>query len=247
MLFEERAEKILVYIGQKGTAGIAELAEMIGTSESTIRRDIAQLDQMGKLKRVYGGAARLTSSVFTVEEDIQTKSAKNTEQKMRIAEYAAAQIHDRELVYIDAGTTTMMMIPFIRAKDAVFVTNGVAHAKMLTQAGHSTYIVGGKLKSTTEAIVGSDAIDFIRKYNFSKCFMGTNGMDAEHGFTTPDIDEARMKEEAMKHSYVSYVLADASKFRKVSAVTFARIESACVITDAAGDKAIMDKTVVKVV
>lgn len=247
MLFEERAEKILTAVDKKGSASVTELAIEIGTSESTIRRDIAALDKQGKLKKVYGGAARTSNPVFTDEYDVKTKSAMNIEQKQKIAEYAAKTINDDDFVFIDAGTTTLMMIPFIKASGAVFVTNGIAHAKALIQAGFKTYITGGQLKFTTEAIIGHDAAAYIEKYNFTKAFMGTNGIDIDRGFTTPDIDEALIKEAAINHSYISYILADSSKFKQISSVTFAKIEKACIITDKPSDEKFKKYTVIKVV
>lgn len=247
MLFEERAEKILSIINQKGSASVTELSEEIGTSESTIRRDILSLHKKGKLKRVYGGAARNSNPVFTDEYDVQTKSGMNTEQKQKIAKYAATSINNDDFVFIDAGTTTLMMIPYINAPGAIFVTNGIAHAKALIQAGYKTYITGGQLKLTTEAIIGHDAAASIEKYNFTKAFMGTNGIDIDRGFTTPDIDEALIKEAAINRSYVSYVLADSSKFKQVSSVTFSKIEKACIITDKSVDGSFDKLTVVKVI
>ena len=247
MMIEERAAKILSIVNNRHTATIGDLAAEIGTSESTIRRDVTELDRQGKLKRVHGGAARLSSPVITGEYDVQTKSNIHADLKSRIAKYAAASIHSDDLVYIDAGTTTLMMIPFINSPGAVFVTNGYSHAKALTQRGYVVYITSGRLKITTDAIVGHDAARSIEKYNFTKCFMGTNGIDENRGFTTPDIDEALIKEAAMEHSYISYVLADSSKFRMVSSVTFAKIGSACIITDSIPDEHYKKLTVIKAV
>jgi len=247
MLFEERADKILAFIDRYHTASISDLAAAVGTSESTIRRDVIELDRRGQLRRVRGGAARISGPVFTGEYDVQTKAAIHADLKLRIARYAAAAIHGDDLVYIDAGTTTLTMIPYIHAPGAVFVTNGFSHAKALTQRGYTVYITGGRFKLTTEAIVGAGAVQSIEKYNFTKCFMGTNGIDEKRGFTTPDIDEALIKEEAMRHAYVSYVLADSSKFRKVSSVTFAKLASACIITDGMPDAHYKKLTIIKTV
>ena len=247
MMFEERVSKILEIVNERHTASVADLAALLGTSESTIRRDITELDKRGQLKRVHGGAARLSNSVITAEYDVQTKSNIHADLKLKIAKYAAASIYKNDFVYIDAGTTTLTMIPYIDAPGAVFVTNGFSHAKALTQRGYPVYITGGRLKLTTEAIVGDGAVRSIEKYNFTKSFMGTNGIDEKSGFTTPDIDEALIKEAAMQHSYISYVLADSSKFRKVSSVTFAKIGRSCIITDSVPDENFKKLTVIKTV
>ena len=82
-------------------------------------------------------------------------------------------------------------------------------------------------------------------YNFSKCFIGTNGIAIRQGFTTPDTDEAYLKAAAMERSFVSYVLADASKFDKVSTVSFAPLDQAAIITDRLPDPEYGERTVVK--
>ena len=80
----------------------------------------------------------------------------------------------------------------------------------------------------TLAIVGESGSG---KSVFTKSFIGANGIHPFHGFTTVDTDEAMLKKEAVNHSYVSYVLADHTKFGKVTAVTFAPLEKACIVTD----------------
>lgn len=247
LLFEERASKITSFINRAGAATVAELARAAGTSESTVRRDIIELDRRGALRKVYGGAVKISGSVTTGEYDVQTKSSIMREEKLRIARYAAATIHSDDLVYIDAGTTTELMIPYIDAPGAVFVTNGIAHAKLLTQAGYTVYMTGGRLKLTTEAIVGHDAVMSLARYNFSKCFMGTNGIDTVRGYTTPDVDEALVKEAAVARSYVAYVLADSGKFGIVSSVTFSPIDKALIVTDSQPTGDFAERTVVKVV
>ena len=131
---------------------------------------------------------------------------------------------------MDAGTTTELIIDFIKNTKAVFVTNGIVHAKKLIQKGCTTYILGGELKLITEAIVGVEAINSLRKYNFTKGFFGVNGVSIKNGFTTPDIREAMVKEEAINRTKDSFVLCDTSKFDEISSITFASIDKARIIT-----------------
>ena len=122
------------------------------------------------------------------------------------------------------------MIEFIEAYGAVFVTNGIEHAKKLVHKNLTTYIIGGELKLSTEAIIGIEAINSLRKYNFTKGFFGANGIDLERGFTTPEIKEALVKEEALNRSKESFVLADNSKFNEISSVIFGNITKSTIIT-----------------
>lgn len=84
----------------------------------------------------------------------------------------------------------------------------------MCRKGLNVYVLGGKLKQTTEAIVGLMAARSIHNFNFTKAFLGANGVSLSSGFTTPDTEEAFVKAAAMENSFVSYVLADASKFGK---------------------------------
>ena len=108
-----------------------------------------------------------------------------------------------------------------------------------------TYIIGGRIKPLTEAVVGSAGIKSLEGMNFTKAFMGTNGIDSNVGFTTPDIEEARLKEAAIHNSYMTFVLADHTKFRKVCAVTFAPLRVGCIITDDCPDNKYSEITIVK--
>ena len=137
-------------------------------------------------------------------------------------------------MYLDAGTTTEMMIPFITAKKAVFVTNGFSHARKLSEAGFLTYILGGEIKFPTEAVVGEEAILTLFKYHFTKGFWGTNGISMSSGFSTPDVKEAMVKQMSMDRTRKRYVLGDSSKFSQISCVTFAEFTAATIITSTLG-------------
>lgn len=245
MLTEERFALILDLLYDKKAVTVTELTKLLGASESTIRRDLNTLNEMGKIKKVHGGATVLDSYFSTKEDDVVTKSLLNTEAKSKIAKYASTLVHDDDFIFIDAGTTTEKFIDYIPATNASFVTTGIAHARKLVQKGLKVYVTGGQLKSSTEALVGIECVNSIVKYNFSKCFMGTNGISEICSFTTPDPEEALIKREAIRHSYVSFVLADNTKFNKVCAVTFAELKKACIITDKLLDNKYRELTVVR--
>lgn len=226
MLSQERHKLILDKLEKDSVVYLNDLVELLKTSESTIRRDLNTLDKKGLLKKVHGGATSLKDiKINTIDYKVEYRQSLNIDDKLKIAEYAATLIEDDDLVYIDSGTTTELMIDFIRNTKAVFVTNGIVHAKKLIQKNLTTYILGGELKLTTEAIVGVETVNSLRKYNFTKGFFGTNGVDLERGFTTPDVREAMVKEEALYRSKKSFILCDKSKFDEVSSITFAEIKN----------------------
>ncbi len=247
MLTEERRSRIVEIVNEKKAVSVNELVDMLDTSAATIRRDINALNASRQLLKVFGGATAISSlDVNTKEDTVKLKAQKNVTEKDNISKYAAHLIQDNDFVYIDAGTTTLAMIDYIDNTKAKYITNGVVHAQKLMEKGLETIMIGGRLKRSTEAVVGPDCVAIIKKYHFTKAFMGTNGISTRAGFTTPDVDEAMIKTEAIKHTYMAYVLADHTKFDQINSVTFAEINECCIITDKLVSKDYLNHTVVKI-
>ena len=231
MLTLQRQEMILKLLKEKGSVTTLEISEKLGISESTARRDISYLDKEGRLSKVFGGAALKEQQVTAYEYTFEQKNDFNIDEKKKIARYAASLIEKNDFVYLDAGTTTAYMIDYIEGQDVTFVTNGITHARQLAARGFKVYLVGGELKASTEAIIGSYAMETLKSYHFTKGFFGTNRVTRDNGCTTPDANEALIKKMAMSHYKKSYVLSDYSKFNEISSVTFAPFEGTDFICD----------------
>ena len=231
MIAEQRRQQILQILDSHGSTTLTELTRLLHASESTVRRDLQEMDNRGLLIRVFGGAMSVNNKTDLREEGVSEKQTVNIEEKQRIGKYAAALIKADDLVYIDAGTTTGAMLPYITEQSAVFVTNAVAHGLELARRGFRVNLVGGEIRGVTEAIVGNAACEELRAFNFTKCFMGTNGVNSDNGFTTPDINEAIIKGRAIAQSRERYVLCTADKFHVISPVRFADFNDAMIITD----------------
>ena len=245
MLTQERYQMILQLLSERDAVTVAELSSLLDISESTIRRDLNNLADMGKLNKVFGGATAIRTNSGVTEKTFETRETEMSEEKTAIGRYAATLVHDGDFVFIDAGTTTYRFIDFLTNTEANYITNGVAHARKLVQKGFNTYIISGRVKRATEAIVGSTAIELISRFNFTKAFIGTNGIDVEAGYTTPEIDEGKIKEAIVKHSYMTFVLADHTKFRRVFPISFSDIRKGCIITDYVPDEKYNQATVIK--
>ena len=231
MLTEQRYEVILKLLEEKNSITVAEVKDLLNTSESTVRRDITALHNAGKLVKVFGGAVACDRTVITHEPTVEQKAEVNVEAKQLVAAKAAALIQPEDFIYLDAGTTTASMLSYLTEKSATFVTNAVAHAKTLAAAGFRVYLVGGELKGSTEAVVGNQALMNLQSYHFTKGFFGTNGLTRKSGCTTPDANEAAVKAAAMEQCRECYVLCDSSKFDNISSVTFADFYRSTIITD----------------
>lgn len=240
MLTEERQAIILQNIKEKGSMTVAELSDLLHISESTVRRDLSAMDSEGLINKVHGGAtARIGNLFSTRESEIGMKRTQFQQEKAAIGKKAASLIEPDDFVYIDAGSTTEALARAIvgpSKTSAIYVTNGLIQAEILLHNGCTVYVLEGRLRSETEAIVGSGAINSLKKYQFTIGFFGTNGVDYNLGYTTPDIEESEVKRDAFSRCLKTYVLADHSKFNHITPVTFGNLSDAVIITDKLIDK-----------
>lgn len=229
MLTEERYKYILDKLAQQGLVKSQDLMKETNCSESTIRRDLDVLEEQGLLVRVHGGAKR----VYEVERELPVveKTLKNVQEKKEIAEYAAMLVKDGDTIFLDAGTTTLYMIPFLKHKNIRIVTNAVQQASLLADQNNDVILIGGVLKNTTKAVIGAIGLTQLSQYRFNKVFLGINGIDIEYGLTTPDPEEAAIKKQAVKNSAKVFVLADKTKFNKVTFDKVDNIENAILVSN----------------
>ena len=228
MLEPERHQMILEALRIKNTVKLQELVELTNSSESTIRRDLTQLEEGKFLKRVHGGAARLQGKLQ--EPSMTEKSSKNLQAKREISQYAGSLVEEGDCIYLDAGSTIFEMIPFLPSS-IVVVTNGLMHANELLDRNIKTFLLGGYIKPTTKAMVGRGALESLEQYRFDKCFMGVNGIHTQLGYTTPDQEEAMIKQQAINLSREAYVLADESKFSEIAFAKIADLHDATILTN----------------
>ena len=193
---------ILNLLAEKRTATVQVLCEALNASESTIRRDLTELARQGRLNKVHGGATLPDGQFLADEPTMAAKEALAVGQKRSIAQAAADLIRAEDFIYIDAGTTTLAMIRALSgpALEAHYVTNGIAHARLLAQKSCHVCVPGGLLRPRTEAIIGAAAITALQQFNFTKAFIGANGVALNVGFTTPDPEEAAVKAVAVRRA-----------------------------------------------
>ena len=247
MLAEQRARTILQLVSQRQTVSVADLCELTGASEATIRRDLNALARLGKLNKVHGGATSLEAEEFLAQEpDADTKRLYARE-KERIARYAAKLVGEDDVVYLDTGTTTLHMAEHLKGSKALFVTSSVEFACRLTEHSLRVYVLGGMLKPGTVDVVGADALAELGRFNFTKAFLGASGVSVSQGFTTPDPEAAALKRIAASKAQAVYMLTDSTKFGRVTAATIFPLEEAQIVTDRLPDGRYREITEVKVV
>lgn len=228
MLKEQRHQIIVEYLRRHQFGRIEDFAKLTESSEITVRRDINELDGAGRLEKVHGGAQSITDSYFDIE--LKQRSAKNVEVKDKISKEASLMVEEGMSVYLDAGSTCAAMIPYLKGKDITVFTHGVHHIQDLAKAGLKVHLIGGDIKKETLACVGSSALSYLSQFRFDICFLGSNAVDPIFGHSTPDVNEAMIKQMIIRNSGVSVILVDSSKFNMKSKVSFAD-SSHLIITD----------------
>lgn len=228
MLKSKRKQLILEKVTKDKFVSLEYLVQALNTSESTVRRDLDELESERKLRRVHGGAESL--HFLQEEESNQEKSIKNIQEKTKIAQKAASLIQEYDVIFIDAGTTNELLVNELHDPSVTVVTNSIHHATKLVERNIPTVIIGGIVKRSTDASIGGVALNQIGQLNFDKAFIGMNGID-DGFFTTPDMEEGAVKRAILENAKRTYVLADASKLGQTSFAKVAPISRARLITN----------------
>jgi len=246
MLKEARYSKILETVNERNFVSFHDLMKLTNSSESTIRADLVVLANEGKLIRLRGGAQAIDKDQINYELGNETKMVIEIDAKKRIAQYAASLIKDRSTVYVDAGTTTLHLIDFITAKEVSIVTNSLSIARKAKLRNFKVYVIGGDIKLSTDAFVGSLAQDIVNRFSFDVGFFGCNGIDFVQGITTPEVEEAIIKQTAMSKCKKLYILADHTKLGVKTAVTFHPFIGSEIITDKITNNNYINKGILEV-
>lgn len=232
MLAADRHAAILAKLGVQRTVRVSELAESLGVSEMTIRRDIDGLDAAGALRKVHGGAASRTA-LSALEPGFGANAEQRTDAKESIAATAAALIRPGMTLALTGGTTTYRLVDHL-AGPLTVLTNSLPAAEKLHRTappGITVLLTGGE-RSPSEALVGPIATATVRSFNVDLCFMGAHGVDSRAGITTPNLAEADTNRAFAEQCGRLVVLADSTKFGTVSLARIAGIDQVhCLVTD----------------
>jgi DeoR family fructose operon transcriptional repressor len=220
LLVAERRQALINAVRTHGRLEVATAASELGTSTETIRKDLIALEAQGLLRRVHGGALRLTSMTF--EPDVASRT-ENLEEKRRIGARALEEVPEDGAIFIDAGSTTQVFAELLQGAAGLQVfTNALTVAGVL--AGKtllSCHTLGGRVRPNSLAEVGSRAERVLEDYHFDVAFVGTNAASFSRGLSTPDPEEAAIKRGIIVNSERVVLLADHTKFARNSLVKYA--------------------------
>jgi DeoR/GlpR family transcriptional regulator of sugar metabolism len=223
MLTKQRHALILSRLALNGEVIAKSLANELGLSEDSIRRDLRELAHEGKLQRVHGGALPSAIAVGNLNVRINLDTAEKT----LLSKYAASLIQNGQVVIVDGGTSTLMMVQQLPAElSATIVTHSPTIASALQNHEHIEVIMlGGKLFKHSMVNMGANTIESARKINADLYFIGATGVHAKNGLTTGDFEEAQVKRIFHQQAAETYLMAAAEKIGAASAFQITATEN----------------------
>lgn len=225
----QRWMRILELLKDRPEITVEDLVQTLGVSQSTVRRDLRAMEDQNLLIRYHGGARPMDGK--STEHPLAIRALLNTPGKKSIARYAASLIQDHQMIYLEGGSTTFEMIPYIRAKHISVVTNGIQHALELDRRGITTFLLCGLIEPKTVNVFGKQTLALLSQMRFDTAFMGTNGIHQAEGLTVHYEYGADSKAQAIRNAKTAYVLADCSKFNILCLHKFADLKDVTIITD----------------
>jgi DeoR family transcriptional regulator of aga operon/DeoR family fructose operon transcriptional repressor len=218
-----RRQQILNLLEETGSLDVGDLADRFAVSVVTIRKDLDDLEREGLLQRTFGGAVFSHRSRFN--RSFLERASQHLPEKLAIAAAALEYIKEGDTIILDAGTTTLALAQVLKThvKSAFIITCSVPVALEVSSAGYDILLLGGMVRNKSLALLGRETLWMLDRYRADKAFLGSSGFTIEKGHTTPNPEDAQVKEAIMRVSREKYVLVDSSKFGDQCLTRFANL------------------------
>lgn len=228
MIPYERRTRILSLLADDAVVFLDDVAEALGVSPSTVRRDVAALADSGEVVALRGGGVRRANRVSELSS--VAKAQINVVAKRAIAAKAVEMVDDGDTLYLDSGTTTLQMMPLLKGRRVQVVTSNT-QALGLVPEGVRVSLLGGDYLSHIGSVAGSLTERMLADMYFDKAFIGASGCSRAAGVSTFDEREAAKKRLAHERSSQAYVLVDSSKFDVSTLHRALPLEGCSIITE----------------
>lgn len=224
MLAAERKLRIVEYVKQKHVATVSALAKEFQVHEATIRRDLAEIEQEGLLRRTHGGV--IVDKGANVEPSFTERVSDQLEEKIRIGKKAAALIEDGDHIILDSGTTTMHIAQnLVHRSGITVVTNDInVAAELRDSPGINVIVTGGSLYKSSFMLNGMYTDHVLKTIHVQKAFIGTPAIHPKFGLTHPEAELVPTKQWMIRAAQEIIVVTDHTKIGKVSLHTVAPVE-----------------------
>lgn len=210
---QQRREQILAEVAEKRHVSAKDLAVCINVSEATVRRDLKVLADEGHVELVYGGATLTRAADYS----FRSKGERNVDAKRVIGRLAVDLVADGDQIFLDAGTTTFEMAPFLKRKRGIsVVVNSVRLSAELDSPALNVILLGGQYRPERMDTVGALAHSSLEQLRGYTAFVGSDGISREVGPTAVDIESATLYRLAIRNARATTLLADHTKFQAPS-------------------------------
>ena len=217
-----RRDEIVKLVLMEGESKVVDLATTFQVSTETIRKDLTYLDACGMIVKTHGGA-KIVNDYYQLPVDV--KLQENVPVKRCIARKALDLIEDSDVVFMDAGSTTIQLAKLLKIRNNLtVVTNSLVVANLAMEAGHNVICTGGTVQKRGKCLVGYYAINVIDSIHFDVMITGSDGFKGMEGPTTFSLEEVEIRRHVIKNCDRKVLIADASKFSKTSTYQFAKFE-----------------------
>ncbi|WP_298645721.1 DeoR/GlpR family DNA-binding transcription regulator [uncultured Proteiniphilum sp.] len=230
----ERHKRIMETLNKDGFVTVENLSRLLDVTSVTIRKDLSYLEKKGLLYRTHGSASPISPHIS--ERNVVEKEKLNIDEKKRIGIAAAKLIEENDSIILNSGSTICEFAKNITPQSSLtVVTSSVTATQILSETEKvNLFLLGGNFRKRSMSVIGNSSISFLSNITCSKCFLGVDGIDAEFGITTSNIEEAELNKKMMDVSIRTIILCDSSKFRKKGFVKICDIDKVDIIVTDSG-------------
>lgn len=224
LFMEERRKAILDLLAKNSKVLVSDLSEQFGVTPATIRADLRALEDEGQLERTHGGAIALDAERKAEAKGITPRLALNRRQKTRIAAKAATYVNDGDFITVDSGSTGQYFVHALTEKRRLTILTTdivIAHIAETEIPDVSVIIACGAIRNDYGCAIGTDTVEYLRKYYAPKLFVSTDALSLTRGLTTYNVEMAAIKRALLEQSETHILMADSSKVGVNAPVRFA--------------------------
>lgn len=239
MLKIERQNIIEEKLNKEGFVLVPTLSEMFRCSEETVRRDLNEMESMGKLIRTHGGAYLQEKFDKSFPTNLRKTFYKNT--KHKLAQHAMGQISKNDVIMLDCSTTCLFLAEALIQSQLplTIITNSYQICGLCNENNSNVNLIciGGELRRRTSSFTNQNTVEFLERYHADKCYISCPKITVEFGLSDNHLNEARVRETMLKQSEFKCLIADHTKFDRSSNILFKGLESIdMILTDQELDK-----------
>lgn len=228
---EERRKQMGDLVARVQRLSMEQLRDHFGVSMNTIRADVAYLVQTGAVEKVYGG---VRAAEYKQVPLFESRALEHAAHKRRIAAAAADLIDDRDIIFIDAGTTTMHLIDRLDSTKRVTIVTANLYViqKAAEKENVNLIVLPGVLNRRTNSLADTATLEYLTRYRFNKAFMGVSAVSEEGNLNVSTYMEYEIKRTALKQSRSCYLLVDSGKFSGTGLMSYGSVmDMDTIITD----------------